>query len=328
MNISRFLRTTLVLMLVAGLSSPLLGQEKESGEEIIIRKKGDAKEKLNIVIEGDKVTVNGKPLEEYKGDDIKIMRRKSVRLNRVAPKVYDGRLVAGANRGFLGVLTEKADGGAQISEISDGSPAEKAGLKKGDIITMVEKEKISSPEDLSRVIGKFKPDQKVTVTYKRDGKESKAEAVLDKRPDEVITFGTTPLDMFLPFGDGDGPKRLQEFRLQIPGAPPGSRWQFNGPIISQLAAPFKLGASIQDTEDGKGVKVLDVDKGSAAENAGIMKDDIIIEVEGKAVNDVDAVAKIIRESRDKNILAFKINRNGKTINTEVKVPRKLKTVEL
>src|SRR5437867_2833017 len=42
-------------------------------EDIIIRKKGDSKEKLTIVIDGDKVTINGKPVDEYKSDDVDII---------------------------------------------------------------------------------------------------------------------------------------------------------------------------------------------------------------------------------------------------------------
>src|SRR3954452_14999681 len=47
-------------------------QEKKN-DDIIIHKKGDSKEKLPIVIDGDKVTVNGKPVDEYKSDDVDII---------------------------------------------------------------------------------------------------------------------------------------------------------------------------------------------------------------------------------------------------------------
>ena len=89
-----------------------------------------------------------------------------------------------------------------------------------------------------------------------------------------------------------------------------------------------MGLSVQDTEDGKGVKIIDVDEESNAAKAGLKSDDIITEVEGKAVNSADEVARIIRESKDKTSVKVKLNRSGKTQNVEVKIPRKLKSADL
>ncbi len=60
---------------------------------------------------------------------------------------------------------------ASGSAVASGSPAEKAGLKNGDIITKVNNEAISDEGGLSSIIGQFKPGDTVTVTYVRDGKE-------------------------------------------------------------------------------------------------------------------------------------------------------------
>jgi serine protease Do len=108
----------------------------------------------------------------------------------------------------------------------------------------------------------------------------------------------------------------------VPGIstkPYGFSWSGGGP---------KLGLSVQDTDDGKGVKVIEVDDESNAEKAGIKEDDIITEVENKAVNSADEVARIIKESKDKTSVMIKLTRNGKTQNIEVKIPRKLKTADL
>src|SRR5690606_9189837 len=49
--------------------------KKQKQEEIVIKKKGDKDKKMTIVIEGDKVTVNGEPLAEFKDDDVVIRKR-------------------------------------------------------------------------------------------------------------------------------------------------------------------------------------------------------------------------------------------------------------
>ena len=91
-----------------------------------------------------------------------------------------------SKRAFLGVTTEKPDKdgveGAQIREISKGSAAAKVGLQVGDIITRVDEITIDGPESLSDAIHKYKPESKVTLTLKRDGKEQKMTVILGKAP--------------------------------------------------------------------------------------------------------------------------------------------------
>ena len=90
----------------------------------------------------------------------------------------------------------------------------------------------------------------------------------------------------------------------------------------------RLGIKAQDTEDGKGVKVIEVEDGSAAEKAGIKENDLITSFEGKEVNSASELVKASREARDKSPLKVDISRNGKPQSIEVKVPKKLKTANL
>ena len=85
---------------------------------------------------------------------------------------------------------------------------------------------------------------------------------------------------------------------------------------------------MQDTDDGKGVKVIDIDDEGNAKKAGVKENDVIIAVNDKEVNSADEVAKIVRENKDKPSVMLKIKRDGKTQNIEVKMPRKLKTADL
>ena len=90
----------------------------------------------------------------------------------------------------------------------------------------------------------------------------------------------------------------------------------------------KLGLSVQDTDDGKGVKVIEVDDESNAKKAGIKEEDIVLEFDGKAVNSTDEIVKVIKESKDKISVMVKLQRAGKIQNIEVKMPRKIKTADL
>lgn len=303
-------------------------KEKTESQQIIITRKGDKDEKIVVEVNGDKVTVNGKPIDEYKGDNV-IVRRGRNR-NTDSWSFGDGQnnwnfngdafkefQVFGedSNRAMLGVTTEKADKGVEIQSVNKESAASKGGLKVGDVITKIDETKIEDPDDLSKAIKAHKPGDKVNVTYLRDKKEEKITTELGRWKGAGIFAPGARMEL------NDLVPNIQHSMPRINRVPYNQSWTWSsgGP---------KLGLSVQDTDDGKGVKVIDVDDESNAAKAGIKEDDIITEVEGKTVNSADEVAKIIRDSKDKTSVMVKLTRNGKTQNIEVKIPRKLKTADL
>jgi serine protease Do len=298
--------------------------EKKEAEQIIITRKGDNNEKVTVEINGDKITVNGKPLDEYKDDDVSVRLHKYKELEGLSRSPgtgvwnYNGDnnfqfFNEDANHAMLGVITEKADQGVEIQDVTKESAAQKAGLKEGDIITKVDDKKMEDPDDLTKAIRSHKPGDKVSITYLRDKKEQKTTAELTK------WRGAGAMNL-----NGDNFKMdMGDFKMPRSKtiAPYGQNWSWSG------GSP-KLGISVQDTDDGKGVKVIDVDDESNAEKAGIKEDDVITEVDGKAVNSTDEISKIIRESKDKTSVMLKLQRGGKSQNIEVKMPRKIKTADL
>ncbi len=302
---------------------------KDDFDQIIIRKKTDKDSKVTIEIKGGEIIVNGKPLEDFENEDVSVLRSKTprvfsadARFRSLAPLTTIGRawnleqdgdapaLVYSSNRAFLGVTTEEEDGGAKITGITEKSAAEKAGLKKGDVIKKINDIKVEDPADLSNAVGKFKPEDKVTVTYTRDGKENKAEATLGKSRSTGI----------------------QSYSLSGPRAyasPEPFDFKYDDNVFSVMGRP-RLGIRAQDTEEGKGVKVLDVAKESLAEKAGIREGDLITEFDGKAVNSADDLAEAANDAREEQKTAMKVQvtRDGKAQTIEIKIPKKLKTANL
>ena len=302
-------------------------KEKRDIEQIIITRKGDKNEKVTVEINGDKIIVNGKPLEDYKDGDLTVHRNKIRDIHAFGGNGVWNFNDNGAmnffsgdeNRAMLGVTTEKVDHGVEVQDVTKESAAEKAGLKEKDIITKIDDQKIEDPDDLSKAIGKHKPGDKVKITYLRDKKEQTAIAELTKWKG-VNIYSTTPYNFKMEMPD----MKFKEIMPKIQNIP-----RLQGDLYGQMyGGRPRLGLSVQDTDDGKGVKVLEVDEEGNAQKAGIKKDDLITEIDGKAVNSADEVAKIVRESKDKNSLMFKIQRSGKTQNIEVRIPRKLKTADL
>jgi serine protease Do len=304
-------------------------KEKKESEQIIITRKGDSDSKVIIELNGDKVLVNGKAIDEKDHDgDIIVRRHKSGDTwSFTGPDGFGAwadnfsMTTGDENRAMLGVTTEKTEKGIEIQTISKGGGAEKAGLKKGDIITKINDTKIEASDDLSKTVRSHKPGDKVTVTYLRDGKEQKVTAELTKYKGIRAYTATIP---------GQGYRyNSPHLDLEIPGYKTAPRSRIaQGFSYNWSGGSPKLGISVQDTEDGKGVKVLEVDEDGNASKAGIKEEDVITEVDGKAVNSTDEISKIIRENKDKVSVKVKLQRNGKTENVEVKIPRKLKTTDL
>lgn len=309
------------------LAQPGFAQEKEKEKEksktsrndrLIITRKSDKDAKVTIEIKGDEVLVNGKPADEYEDDNIRISKQRGVTI--VSPRTpfraqggtwsFNGNdFHFGEEYAFLGVSTQDHDKGAKIESVTDESAAEKAGLKEGDIITKVDDSNIGSPSDLTKAITKHKPEEKATITYLRDGKEQKVTVTLGKRR------GAAFADAF------SAP------HFEIPNIDLNFDNGNFGRVYSYGARP-RLGVKAQDTEDGKGVKVIDIDEKSIAEKAGLKEGDIITEFDGKPINDTDALAKAARDAREKSAVTVKYNRDGKTQTVELKTPKKLKTTSL
>ncbi|HMR92630.1 MAG TPA: PDZ domain-containing protein [Chitinophagaceae bacterium] len=310
-------------------------EAKKSAEQIIITRKSDSDKKMVIEIDGDKVLVNGKPASEDK--DVSVHRSK-IRdvwaysgdafnsLNTSLGKL-SGLTTVGEDRALLGVTTEQNESGkgVKVLSVTKESAAAKAGLKEGDIITKIGDKAVGTPDDLSDIIRDHKPGDKVTVTYLRDKKENKASAELTKWKGMVFGSGgqnyfTMPdmnFEHMLP--------RIEQYRAAPRAGIVTPRGSFS---YSWTDNSTKLGLSVQDTEDGKGVKVLEADEDGNGAKAGIKEGDIITEVDGKAIKNTDEIAKIMKESKDKISVKMKLQRNGKTENVEVKVPRKLKKTDL
>jgi serine protease Do len=301
--------------------------EKKNHQTIVISRNGNTDEKMVIEVNGEKVLINGKDAKETKDVHVNVHTLTDVRGARAlvsghgADKVtmdFDNLFDEDENRAMLGVVTQESSDddvdGAKIASVNDNSAAQKAGLKKGDIIKKIGTKKIESTGDVTSAIRSHKPGEKVDVVISRNGKEETLTAELGKWKG-IRNAVTVPR-----FEPGQWNAGTQPTPFQSEGS--------FGTTLYAVGRP-KLGLSIQDTEDGVGVKVLDVDEDSHAAKAGIRKDDVIVGVDDHEIRGTDDISRHIKMvSRDKFTYNFRVKRDGKTQNIEVKIPRKLKTADL
>ncbi|MGC4233171.1 MAG: PDZ domain-containing protein [Niabella sp.] len=325
----------ILLLITAALPGILFAQEKESGkdvERIIITKKGTDNGKMNIVVDGENITVNGKPLKEDEKGDITVKRMKIKDLDNFSgtldyglgdgPRIFRGNMSyvpLAANKAMLGVTTEKTEEGVIVRSVSDESAAEKAGLKEGDIITAVNGEKIASPDELSKSLKDKNPGDKVEISYTRDGKKATVTAELTKwKAPQTMTFNASPN---FELNDILG-------NLQSELGNSNRRWHIQTNPNFSIGSGPKLGIKIQDVETGAGVKVIEVEKGSDADKAGLKEGDVIKEANSTPVNNADDMIAQTRKSRSGSSIKLKIDRKGRTENIEVQLRKKIKTADL
>ena len=87
-----------------------------------------------------------------------------------------------ANAGFLGVSLEEDNGGARIVQVSPKSAAEKAGLKVGDVVTLIAQTPIIDSETMVNTIQRHKPGDTVPIKFRRGTQVGEVQATLEKRP--------------------------------------------------------------------------------------------------------------------------------------------------
>ena len=206
----------------------------------------------------------------------------------------------------------------RITEVQKESAAEKAGLKEEDIITKVDGKEINTPDDLVQIIRKHKPDDAITIQYLRNGKQQTTEAKLRYVMFEDLDFNFDFPEMKELYFD----KKFDFEYLQ-----PWKNDHFNGDLLWFHNRP-QLGATIQDTENEKGVTVLEVDAESPASKSGLQVNDLIVEVNGKQVKNVAEAREALREKNEKNLWIVQVLRAGKPMTIEIKIPKQLNKSEL
>lgn len=341
------------VLLVQG--GQLLAQPDKDNKmsEIIIHQNGEKEKKITVVIDGEQVIVNGKPMEEFNEDGINVRRRKMIinegpRLQlrgmiNGEPFDFGGQPNGNRQRNrrttikqdsitFFGVQTSKMDiSGATVTEVIPGSAADMAGLQEGDIITKVDKDIIEGPESLTKIIRGHQPNDKVEISFLRNNKKKKAKASLQSK---VISTQTTIVEES---DEADVKPEREEresdnkFDLeQLNGIFPELEKKLKDLNIDVSLFPKKqkLGLKIQDTENEKGVQILEVADSSLAANAGLIKGDLITQIDGQNINNTDEARMKLHEIEGRPSYFIKLLRKSKEMQVEIKTPKPLKTADL
>lgn len=255
---------------------------------------------IAVIVNGDDIMLNG---EKVDANDPRLKRIKRIHVQGT-PKAP-----ARINKAFLGVITKESEEGAAIIEVNENSPADKAGLINEDIITKVNTQQISGPQDLYEAIGRYNPSDKVTIEYLRNGKKASLEVVLVKNNSSTHDYRTEFFNI--------DPNDMGQF--QMPKMP-----HMDG-LINNMRKP-KLGISIEDLEEGTGVKIKAVTPASPAEKAGLKVGDVITTLDKQAIKEVNDLKWEYFEAGQTIRMGILRNKEQKMI--EIKIPKKINSADL
>ena len=220
--------------------------------------------------------------------------------SNMAKAVMDQLLKTGkVHRGMMGVTIQGIDydlasslslpspRGAIVTSVSSGGPAEKAGIKRGDVITAINNHPIADNNVARNEIAKLAPGSSASVTVVRNGREQNMQVTLAELPDR-------------PRPDSDEDSGSAE-------VPSNSNERFGltlQPLTSESAQRYGL-----DTDD-QGLLVTRVDPSSTAAAAGIRQGDLIQEVNRQPVKTFAEFSSALRQSGSRPALVLIKRRNN------------------
>ena len=218
-----------------------------------------------------------------------------------AGKSYLGVDIQDVTKDRVNPLKLKEERGVEITMVDADAPAGKAGLREHDVILQFNDTAVESEEQLRRLIRETPPGRTVTLGISRDGAPMKVNVEL-----------------------ADYSKVVQQSfpRVVVPALPRVREFPRNGmdfPSIQIQTYSSVLGAQTENltrqlgeyfgVKNGEGILVRSVEKGSAAEKAGLKAGDVIVRADNEKLTDRSDLAQVLRKHRGGGPLTLVVMRD-------------------
>ena len=228
----------------------------------------------------------------------------AIPINTAKPLIPQLESKGEVTRGYLGVsiqtltpelamaLNLKDHKGALVGDVVPGSPADKAGIQRGDVIVSFDKKGVEEARDLSTLVAETPVGKDVPVTVLRNGGEHQISVKIAKLQSEKA-------------------------EIEKSSQPTQGKWGLQlQDLTPQMAERLGLKA-------GQGIAVVGVQNGSPAERAGIHEGDIILEVNRQPVHSVKEARLVIGKEGGKDSLLLLVKRDNGTFYAGLTISRKV-----
>ena len=247
-----------------------------------------------INIEGEVIGINTAIISGNTGGNVGIGF--AIPINIAKGILKDLKETGSVTRGWLGVMIQKItpeleksfglsqSEGALVGDVIPNGPADKGGVKRGDVITRFDNQPVKDMEDLPKIVAATTPGSVVDVEVIRDGSRKVLRITIEVLKDtkETVVAKADPLGL-----------QVQD-------------------ITEELAQSLKL-------EGVDGVLVSDVVAGNAASEAGIRRGDVISEMNRVPVKNLQDYNNLLANVEKGSSVLFLVKRGGSTIYIAVKV---------
>ena len=206
--------------------------------------------------------------------------------------------------------------GVAVEKVVENSPAARAGLMDGDVIVKFNGAEVTSVRQLTRLISEVAPDHTANITVLRNGSEREITATLGKREmpkffNGNFDFKDVPSFPAVPEMPQSPMPPMQNGEPNVFIYRSGANRQIGvgvSPLTKQLGDYFGIA-------EGKGLLINNVREDSPAAKAGLKAGDIIVEVDGKQVNESFDLVRAINDKKEGSVsLTIIRNRNRQTFN--------------
>jgi serine protease Do len=176
--------------------------------------------------------------------------------------------------------------GALVSDILEDSPADKAGIKRGDVIIDVDRKPVENAVQLRNMVAGLSIGSKVNVKVIRDKKEKAFDVTIGEQPKDLARSGA-------------------------PSEEDGGSGGLAGITVHDISPEFAQRFGLSDDEEG--VVVTRVEPGSLADDAGVQRGDLVLEINRQSVGNTRDFNRISADiGKDESILLL-VNRQGQAL---------------
>ena len=226
----------------------------------------------------------------------------AIPINSVKAILEQLRTSGKVTRGWLGVAVQQMtpelaqsfglerERGALVTSVTKDSPAEKAGLQRGDVILSFNGHEIQDMRDLPRLVAATPVNENVKMQILRDGKTREIRLAIGKMAEDE---------------SGD-----------VKQAVAGSSWDKFGMVLKEIdggtAQQFGL-------EPGTGLLITAVNQDGPAAEAGLLRGDIIVEANGKQTNDLPSFQAATEKAAKTGVLRLLIKRQDNLLYVALKM---------
>lgn len=216
-------------------------------------------------------------------------------------------------------LKLSAERGVVVGKVLEDSPAAKAGLKDGDVVTEINGQRVEGTAQFRRMIREIPAGRSMQLTVWRDGRSQTINATLGKMQEnrkrlmnampQVFNFRTPEMPEVAPMPDmpsfewDNGALLMNRPRLGIDAE------DLSGQLGSYFGAP-----------DGEGILVRDVNPGSAAEKAGVKAGDVITSLNGERIHGLAELRSKLSAAAEGKTAKLGILRNRSALTLDVEIP--------